>query len=153
MVVNRINFYYLRWWGARAARSERWFARCRGAVESEGTRVVASILVATWALPTRRRDFFLVHFFCRLAAGTSLRRHRGVSLIFLVCRYTLARFGSSCRNVGTRSRINAHLGTWDYFGRSRSHRRHRRDIYIYHILIGREGPGGDLLVGTLDYGS
>ena len=32
--------------------------------------------------------------------------------------------------------------------RSRSHRRHRRDIYIYHILIGREGPGGDLLVGT-----
>ena len=70
-----INFYYLRWWGARAARSERWFARCRGAVESEGTRVVASILVATAALRTRRSDFFLVHFFCRLAAGTSLRRH------------------------------------------------------------------------------
>ena len=70
-----INFYYLRWWGARAARSERWFARCRGAVVSEGTRVVASILVATAALRTRRSDFFLVHFFCRLAAGTSLRRH------------------------------------------------------------------------------
>ena len=33
-----INFYYLRWWGARAARSERWFARCRGAVESDRAR-------------------------------------------------------------------------------------------------------------------
>ena len=28
-------------------------------------------------------------------------------------------------HVGARSRIISHLGTWDYFGRSRSHRRHR----------------------------
>ena len=37
-------------------------------------------------------------------------------LNFLVCRYTLARFGSSLYNVGAQSRIISHLGTWDYFG-------------------------------------
>ena len=51
----------------------------------------------------------------------------------LVCRYTLARFGSSLYNVGARSRIISHLGTWDYFGRSRSHRLRIANWELVHL--------------------
>ena len=40
----------------------------------------------------------------------------------ILCRYTLARLTFLCINMGARSRIISHLGTWDHFGRSHSHR-------------------------------
>ena len=59
--------------------------------------------------------------------------------------------------MGARSRVISHLGTWDYYGLSRSHRRHRRDIYRYISYIGpgtREGiiqttGGGARCLGSL----
>ena len=93
------------------------------------------------AVPSGRREGMFLGSYCEIFGrgerlGCILNLDHSFDVIeahllnFLVCRYTLARFGSSLYNVGARSRIISHLGTWDYSGRSRSHRRHRRDVKI-----------------------
>ena len=68
---------------------------------------------------------------------------------------TLARLALLCINMGARSRIISHLGTWDYFGRSRSHRLRIANWELVHLgateapdLEWRRGRDGRRRKGT-----
>ena len=69
-----------------------------------------------------------------------------------MCRYTLARFvpswshgGPEQNNLAPWYRIISHLGTWDYFGRSRSHRLRIANWELVHL-----GARGALVRRNLD---